>query len=541
MNTGSPKHRSSIVEALSGPWAKQFVIYFGLVSLGFAQPLYNSTLLFRNAFRADFVDFLVLVIACQFGLSALLILFRFVLMQATLRKVFDALVFIGAALTIARQAQLHYLKTEGLEGNEKLLIVFGVLVAVVIITVLLRRFINSAALYIGLVSPLFGVVFLFDVSNHALPLNGGGEAQQPKTDKPAVILLVLDEFSLPAALDETGAIDETRFPNLSRLSKSGIWFKNAITNYPTSSYSFPSFLIGQYKFGYQETMINDMESLPAGNLFDLYAKNGYAVSVYEDVFGCGGRKYHCRSYNSGDRSGFVFRVISKFIQEFGPDFLIDQYLPQLQGLELHHQHDVLLETARNAKPGTFNFIHAMTSHAPYVFDAKGQYKYSSALRLSPGVNFEASRQAMIAQLQYVDIILGKFLDIIDARSKDNPVYAFITSDHGNCWTPNCPGRVYPKLITEILPELTNVPAILIGPDIPPRVDTDDFQLIDLFPTLTDATDLKVPEGLKLDGVSRLKNPPPPRKRAFYLLYDEPSYDLTLPTTPITLKKLDVAQ
>ncbi len=70
--------------------------------------------------------------------------------------------------------------------------------------------------------------------------------------------------------------------------------------------------------------------------------------------------------------------------------------------------------------------------------------------------------------------------------------------------------------------------MLFGSGIAPRIDDDDFQLVDLLPTLLEAIGLPIPNELTVDGAPRLNSPPPPRRRHYYLMPGNAPVSLKLP-------------
>lgn len=516
-------------------WQMSFV-YFGLISLGLSQPIFNNIDLFRREFQMNIMDVVFIVIFFQYGITGFLLFMRKALRKSTLQGALDFTIAIGAILTFIRQIQLHHLKTEGMSSNDKVLLIFGLLAIAILAVVLFRTFLIIAAEYAGWVSPIFGIIFAYNMINHPLPLNRGGVEGVPTTDKPAVLLVVMDEFALPVIMNETGQINAKIFPNFSAIASQSIWYKNAITNYPTSSFSFPSFLTSKYDFGYDISMINNLEKLPSPNIFKVLSQHGYSIKVYTDYFGCAGLEYSCDSYLNGKDDYFLLKTFLKFVEEFGPDFLVDRFFPGIHGARIKHETQELLESARNIKPGNFQMLHMMASHAPYVLNADGSNRRSKGLRMAAGVDFELALKNYKEQLLYLDSVMGEFLKIYKARSPDMPLITMFISDHGNCWTNACPGRVQPAQIKTIMPSLTSIPAFLMVPERSPRVDIDDFQLVDLFPTLLESLDIDGSLlGAEIDGASRLTAPPKDRSRNFFLSINTKPLHIPIPNEAVNVE------
>ena len=110
------------------------------------------------------------------------------------------------------------------------------------------------------------------------------------------------------------------------------------------------------------------------------------------------------------------------------------------------------------------------------------------------------------------------------------------SDHGNCWTNACPGRVQPAKIKTVMPSLTGIPAFLMVPGQTPRTDNHDFQLIDLSPTLLNALNIDTSLlGADIDGVARLNSPPKERSRAFFLSIDTKPLHIPIPNRAVEVE------
>ncbi|MHC8508417.1 MAG: sulfatase-like hydrolase/transferase [Rhodospirillales bacterium] len=507
------------------------VVYFGLVSFGLAQPLFNITLLFRREFHLGLFDAVLIVFVFQYLTAAALAGVRRLLRAPYARLGFDFLIIAAAALMLIRQAQMIYLKTGAFSGGEKLIMLGGMIIGAVIAAVIIRRFLTAAVFYAGLVAPVFGAFFIYAMMNHPLPLERSRVEASVRGEGPAVILLALDELSADLLRGPGGGTDAGEFPNFARLAARSVQWRSAMANYPTSAFSFPSFLTSRLPAPDVNAAVN-LENLPAGNLPDIFKNAGYSVHIYSDYFGCAGRRFDCTSYLDARRPNFLLSVFIKFAEEFGPDFMVDRFLPAFHARRLRTQHAHLTETVQTAQPGRFYFVHLLTPHEPYIFGAAGDYLFSPHLRMRPGADFTAALANYRAQVRYTDTVIGEMLDAMDARPAEAPLVLMLVSDHGNCWTDDCPGRAAPEAIKVIEPSLVNIPAMLLSPFHEPRVDEDDFQLIDVAPTLCEAAGLKGCGDYEFDGVSRLNGPPPPRPRQFILSPHHDPADIPLPARPV---------
>lgn len=506
-------------------------VYLGLVSFGLAQPLFNTVELFRREFQMDVVDLVLIVLCFQFAVTGMLVAGRWAMRRWG--KYLDYLVYFAAAVSLLRQIQLNYVHTESMSRTEKMALALAILAAAAVAIALFRRFLDRFVYYAGMMSPVFGLFFLYVMVTQPYPVDAAELARVGAESSPAsaapVILVVMDEFSLTLLLDDSGDIDGRRYPAFRRLAHDSVWFRQAMSNYPGTSQSFPSFLEGTYRVDDKAAKIpDDIEAVSPSSLPGTLKAHGYRVAVATNALGCGGRAFECRRYLSGSSNAFLWRVFAKFVQEFGPDYLVDQYLPWLHGGMLHFENENLVMLGRGAKPGQMYLVHLMTSHAPYVLNENGGYAFTPHLRLAKGSNFSGAFAAYRRQLRYQDKVLGRFLDSLQASGLYDTAVIAVTADYGNCWSRDCPGRVNPAQIQILEPSLPRVPMFLRAPGVAPRIDDGDSQLVDLAPTLLDAAKVPYPPEATFDGRSALRGIDAARPRLFFLVPGANAIDIGLP-------------
>ena len=87
-----------------------------------------------------------------------------------------------------------------------------------------------------------------------------------------------------------------------------------------------------------------------------------------------------------------------------------------------------------------------------------------------------------------------------------------------------------------MPSLTSIPTFLMVPGQTPRTDNDDFQLIDLAPTLLSTLNIDVSLlGADIDGVTRFNSPPKERSRAFFLSIDTKPLHIPIPNRAVEVE------
>ena len=64
-------------------------------------------------------------------------------------------------------------------------------------------------------------------------------------DAAPVVLIVLDELPTASIIDDAGAIDAVRFPNLARLAGQSTWYRNHTTQSGFTDTAVPAIFTGQ--------------------------------------------------------------------------------------------------------------------------------------------------------------------------------------------------------------------------------------------------------------------------------------------------------
>ncbi len=135
---------------------------------------------------------------------------------------------------------------------------------------------------------------------------------------------------------------------------------------------------------------------------------------------------------------------------------------------------------------------------------------------------------------YVDRQLGQFVEALKKSGLYDTAVIAITSDHGNCWTEKCPGRIQAGRIKIVEDELVRVPTMIRAPGLTPRVDDGDFQLVDIFPSIMAAAGFPLDYVDSLDGRSGLVSTTPTRMRPFYQFPTSKPVDVGLPARAVDL-------
>ncbi len=93
----------------------------------------------------------------------------------------------------------------------------------------------------------FAALFLFASPASDLVFTSGARAYAAAVDQPApVVMVVLDELSLPSLMAADGTIDAERYPNFARLAASSTWYPNATTVAGFTAAAVPAIVDGQF-------------------------------------------------------------------------------------------------------------------------------------------------------------------------------------------------------------------------------------------------------------------------------------------------------
>ncbi len=214
-----------------------------------AQPIFD--LLSRNvtffvAHRSQAVDiFLAILIVC-FLLPSIVVGLEWLtgLLGGRVRKCFHAVV----VTVLVGLIFLPPLKRIGGLPGAVAITVASLIGFAVMASYLRFRGVRMLVSLLSVVLVVFPAVFVFGspvrglVFPHEEPAR---VATQMKAEAP-IVVVVFDELSITALLDERGQIDSIRYPNFETLSRNGYWFRNATTPGAYTSRALQSLLTGKY-------------------------------------------------------------------------------------------------------------------------------------------------------------------------------------------------------------------------------------------------------------------------------------------------------
>jgi sulfatase-like protein len=448
------------------------------------------------------------------------------------------LVFLGfLAAVVAVQA----LKRAGVDGTV-ILVALSVLAGVGAAVLFSRVAAARSFLTILAAAPLvFLGLFLFNtpVKNLVFPSDVDVSLAAVQSDTPVVFVL-FDEFPVISLLDEEDAVDEGRFPNFARLSRSSTWFRNTTTYSPSTVVAVPSMLSskfpqrgklpvyqnhpdnlftllgGQYELNVTESQTRlcppslcDESAPPAGErLSSLYSD---ARVVYLHLLSPPGLE---------DRLPVIDESWGNFGKEGGnrdaPDQLeLRAQLPKqnLQNFYIGRE-DSFADFIRSIKapepgaPPTLDFIHVLLPHGPWLHFPNGR---GSAVASPPAPGrdgelwwdedlAEQAWQRHLLQLGYTDLELGRLIEKLEKTGLWDKALIVVTADHGISFR----GGDRRRTPTESnLAELAFTPLFVKLPgQSTGREITKHVTILDILPTIADVLGIDIP--WDEDGTSGLE-------------------------------------
>jgi len=260
-------------------------------------------------------------------------------------------------------------------------------------------------------------------------------------------------------------------PNLDKLAKNGVLFKNAIAQAPLTLPSHSSIFTGTYPF-YHGVRDNGGFYLEENNitLAEILKEHGWATSAFIGAFVLDSRW----GLDQGIDFYFDNFDFSKYKQ-------ISLDSVQRQGGEVIAAFFNWFET--NYKKKFFTWIHLYDPHTPYDPPEPYKSKYSlSTWGLYDG------------EIAYVDSLIGKVLNKLREKNVSENTMIVLVGDHGECLgehQENTHGFfIYDAAIH--VPLIIHFPSSKLGG----KQHTSQVETIDIVPTLLQILDLPAPNAVQ---------------------------------------------
>ena len=446
---------------------RAFAELFALCGFAFAQPLLDifgkapDQFIFRGAGRGDIVAFALLVTFAA-PVSCWLVELAVGFASARARTILHRAFLFGFAAVLASIV---------LDGAipRKAALVAGVAVAG--LAVLLYARTRGPRIWLAFASPApiaFLAVFLLGSQVAPLLRAPAGALGATVGKRTPTVVLVLDEFPLVGLLDADGGIDADLFPNFARLAGTSTWFRQttAVANY--TNLAVPAMLTGDLPEGDKApTSVEHPENLFTllGGAMPITSSETITSLCPSSICEQVGRPTGSLRALLGDAR----RVMTQRLDPADPTpdpfagFVEEDAAPVANGTTGEEAAQGNARFARflgelGERPEGLHFLHVLLPHAPHRFLPDGN-TYPQ-LGLDPShfydlregtfldwwtddpVPVEVSRVRFLLQLQWVDVLVGRLLDQLDAAGTLDGTNVVVVADHGAGFSPGGLMRIY---------------------------------------------------------------------------------------------------
>lgn len=370
---------------------------------------------------------------------------------------------------------------------------------------LCRQFFSILALSI----PLFPGLFLFrdGVREQWLGTRAQWEVGGAGSGAP-VVFLVLDALPTASLMDDRYEVDPIRYPNFARLARSGSWFRRATTVDAYTNRSVPAILSGVCP---SESKAPILQEYPR-NVF-THAASAYRLEVHETVTRLCPRELCEEQVEAfGERLApllvdasiafahatfpIAWRTRLPAIDSAWGDFAREDgsttQADRGRRADEVTRFEGSLTQIRRSSPPVFFFAHLVLPHRPFVYLPSGRnYRPEDSGRaLAEPWGLRHNYQRHLLQLAFVDTLLGRVFDRLDAEGLFDESLVVVTADHGVSFREGQPPR---SLGEANAVDILAVPLFIKRPgQRVSEVRDDPVQTVDILPSLAEAIGLATP-------------------------------------------------
>jgi len=321
-------------------------------------------------------------------------------------------------------------------------------------------------------------------------------------------------------------------PNLDKIAKKGIIFRNAISNAPYTKASFPAILTGTHPYSYGG--YHTIKGRP--NLATLLNKHGYFTFAIPNIPILSSRFGYSEGFDV-----FIEPIVSKnidpkhkiekkiakhkslltVVQKTYRTFkLFSRDVPYTRGENINEMIAEILDNVPENKP-FFGWVHYMDVHYPYKPPRNFLDESISIVRMNKlwyklldviykGKSIAENELAdLIAlydgEIRYVDYVIGSLVDYLKSSELWESTIIIITADHGEEFMEHGTiGHVGKMHYTHIYDELLKVPLIISGGASPYKgIEVNSYvDSVCIPPTLLEILD--IPHRVPFEGTSLLR-------------------------------------
>lgn len=395
---------------------------------------------------------------------------------------------------------------------------------------------------VGVLSPLVVISFLFftPVKNFLLP-DDPAEITAKAGEQTPIVFLLFDELSLAAITTLEGRIDAERLPNFARLERLATWYYDTTTVSSRTEKAVPALLSGMRA---SEESFPILSEFPR-NLFTVFGNSHTVTAMESHTRLC--PESLCAENASSATAAFnprkMYRDVSIiWMHAILPADLAERYLPSVstkwgnfgqnrtdtrravapnrlkaarlrwrldtpermgQYAQLDHTRRFgrFIDAISESRGASLVYLHFGLPHNPFRYLPDGTTYNGQS---TPGESFTTwaddqilSDQAILRyamQVEYVDLLLGEALDVLERSGRMEETLLVVVSDHGIAFTPGEDRRV-PSVTT--LADIARVPLFIKYPgQTSGKRDIRKVETIDIFPTIAAATGFFVDEGFE---------------------------------------------
>jgi Sulfatase len=300
-----------------------------------------------------------------------------------------------------------------------------------------------------------------------------GEDEPARTEKPPVVVLILDEFPADAILRPDGQIDAERFPNFAALARISTWFPNGHTVYDSTFKSVPAILDARLP---RPRTAADVRS--------------HQPSVFHLMHGLG---YDVVKVESGSAVCPPWICLGARTRRPG-------VLARLSGGGRPARLQKWIGAIRRRPHPTFYFQHTLLPHEPWIYLPSGRASRPSGEDPIEGVNrwigfhdpglTDHNHLRHLLQVGYVDRQLGRLLRRLRRTRLLERALLIVAADHGYSFDLGVLGR---RRASETnIEEIAPVPFFVKAPgQMEGDVDESLVRTVDIVPTIADLLGTRV--------------------------------------------------
>ena len=395
--------------------------------------------------------------------------------QRAVWNVWRGALVVFCLLALARQLQ-SFFRLPVLSRAEMPLVA-GVVVGLSLLAIrhkaVCERFLSAFAPSLVVWTLLIGYWFL--------PANQHTMRQVTPANPPAVFVLLFDELDREMVMP--GGQVAAGLPNFRRLAEGARAFSDATANYSWTCASVGSILGGRLLArppAIGHGCLQNVPGLREDNLLIDVARR-LPIRVYGQYLTyCFDSAFDCR----GTANVQAWAPLLPLLQFYVPDGLrfatgADRVLGYSEHTYTLPVFERFLVDIRAADArGTFHWLHVLLPHAPFVFDATGATHRPNYREYWSNPNdYRRGLAAYRRQIGFVDTLLGRFLDRLDAEGLTGDAIVVVTSDHGFL---SLHPPAAPQLIGgfDVGAPRARVPLIIRASGVAPGVVADNYQHVD---------------------------------------------------------------